>query len=70
MPGMTGFEMIQAVPQELRDNTKIILMSAFTGKDGPSATSTDGIDLFLTKPFEDIFNIVKIAEGVFSSVRK
>lgn len=70
MPGMTGPEVIRSVPEALRTKTKIILMSAFTGKEGVSASLTEGVDLFLTKPFEDIFNIVKMSEEVFANGRK
>jgi two-component system, response regulator PdtaR len=70
MPGMTGVEVIQSAPRDLRKNTRIILMSAFTGKEAANLVLTEGVDLFLTKPFEDIFNIVKMSEEVFLNGRK
>jgi DNA-binding response OmpR family regulator len=70
MPGMTGPEVIQSIPLDKKSQTKIIMMSAFTGKEGNHPVITEGVDLFLTKPFEDIFKIVKMAEEVFSNGRK
>lgn len=70
MPGMTGPEVIQGVPLAKKKQTRIIMMSAFTGKEGNHPAITEGVDLFITKPFEDIFNIVKMAEEVFSNGRK
>ena len=70
MPGMTGPEVIQNASQELKDRTQIIMMSAFTGKESADSTISLGTDLFLRKPFEDIFSIVKMAEEVFLNGRK
>ncbi len=62
MPGMTGPQVLQQLPAEIRQKTKIILMSAYTGTGGAGLKVTEVVDLFLPKPFEDIFNIVKMAE--------
>ncbi len=64
MPGLTGVELIQKM-KKLKDvKTKIVLMSAFTGVGKTSPKMVNDVDLFLLKPFEDIFDIVKKVEGL------
>jgi len=67
MPGMTGPQLVQAVSPAIRAKTKIILMSAFTGGEGSRHELTEKVDLFLAKPFDDIFKVVKMAEAVLGS---
>ncbi|MBC7371627.1 MAG: response regulator [Bdellovibrionaceae bacterium] len=60
MPGMTG-------PQVLREigkarTGKVILISAFSGEHNMQTATEMGADLFLPKPFEDIFAVVTLAE--------
>jgi CheY-like chemotaxis protein len=68
MPGMTGPQVVQQLPPEVRAQTKIVLMSAYTGSGGAGLKLNEEVDLFLPKPFEDIFNIVKIAEELVNHV--
>lgn len=60
MPGMTGPQLI--LEMNGRHNAKVILMSAYSGE--AIANMDSKFDLFLSKPFDDIFKIVKIAEDV------
>ena len=45
--------------------TKVILMSAFTGEYDLAKAKSLGAELFILKPFEDIFAIVDLGEGLF-----
>ena len=62
MPGLSGFEVLKKVDKDLRDRTKVILMSAFSGKLQWEGPQTESVDLLLSKPFEDIFKVVTMAE--------
>lgn len=57
MPGMTGPEVIQKIP--LPRSSKVILISAFTGD--LKLESKYQPDLFLKKPFENIFSVYEEA---------
>lgn len=59
MPGMKGPEVIKAASPH--SSAKVILMTAFSGDESLNAESTSA-DLFLKKPFENIFEIVQQAE--------
>lgn len=58
MPVMTGPQVIDKVNTKVRHKTKVILMSAY---EGDYNTSKMNIDLFLAKPFQDIFKVKEIA---------
>lgn len=58
MPGLTGPQLLESLSDDDRKKTKIFLMSAFTGQEGIKKN----FDLFISKPFEDIFSLVKLAE--------
>ena len=62
MPGRTGPEVLK----EMREHSqaKVILMSAFAGEHNMETALQMGADLFVPKPFEDIFAVVKIAEDL------
>lgn len=59
MPGLTGPQMISAYGPR---RAKVVLMSAFVGDAATSEREHQGADLFLPKPFEDIFETVRRAE--------
>jgi len=67
MPGLTGPQVIQNLSPELRAKTKIILMSAYTGHENAGPRLSDNADMFLLKPFADIFVIVETAEGLMKN---
>ena len=61
MPGLTGPQVIAEIGASHK--SKVILMSAYSGT-APEKFNIK-YDLFLSKPFEDIFKIVEIAERLF-----
>jgi CheY-like chemotaxis protein len=60
MPGLTGPQVLDALGIPRR--AKVVLMSAFSGEQGLQQTAQQAVDLFLPKPFEDIFEVVRQAE--------
>ncbi len=60
MPGMKGPDVILHMK---KTSAKVILMTAFSGEEIVSEQDLP-IDLFLKKPFENIFEIVLKAEGL------
>lgn len=65
MPGMTGPEILRELDPVLRSKAKVILISAYTGGYNLESARSIGADLFIAKPFEDIFAIKKIVEDLF-----
>lgn len=64
MPGMTGLEVLKNIGSD--KNCKVILMSAFSGEHNMETAQQTGADLFLTKPFEDIFSVVDKAKELLA----
>lgn len=62
MPGLTGPEVLKEIGSSRHG--KVVLMSAFTGEHNLETAAQIGADLFIPKPFEDIFAIVKMAESL------
>lgn len=60
MPKKNGPQVLDEIGSARR--AKVVMMSAFTGETTVPARSAD---LFLAKPFEDIFQVVDRAEGLF-----
>lgn len=60
MPGLTGPQVLEEMGKPRR--AKVILMSAFSGEHNVENAAAQGADLFLPKPFEDIFEVVRLAE--------
>ncbi len=60
MPGLTGPQVLEAIGP-LRQ-AKVILMSAYAGDHNVDSDPNKGADLFLPKPFDDIFAVVRQAE--------
>lgn len=60
MPGLTGPEVLKEIGQD--HTTKVILISAFSGEHNMQTAQQMGASLFIPKPFEDIFAVVKMAE--------
>ena len=61
MPDKSGLEVLEDV--KLKGLVKyVVLMSAYSGEEIiPSDISSTGANLFLQKPFEDIFKTVKLS---------
>lgn len=64
MPGMTGPEVLKEIGSDSK--AKVILMSAFSGEHNMQTAQQMGANLFVPKPFEDIFAVVKLAEDLLS----
>jgi CheY-like chemotaxis protein len=62
MPRLSGPDLLKIRRQEGADSGRVILMSAFTGQYDSQKAQSLGADLFILKPFEDIFSIVRTAE--------
>jgi len=62
MPRISGPDLLKAMRALGAVPGKVILMSAFTGEYNPERAKTLGADMFILKPFEDIFSIVKQGE--------
>ena len=61
MPGMNGPEVLSKIGTE-KGKTKVVMISAYTGEFNRESSQKLGADLFIPKPFEDIFSIVKMVE--------
>lgn len=64
MPGRTGPEVLKEMRGQ--SSARVILMSAFAGEHNMETALQMGANLFVPKPFEDIFAIVKLAEDLMS----
>ena len=64
MPGMTGPEVLKEMGAEIK--AKVVLMSAFSGEHNMQTARQMGADIFIPKPFEDIFAVVNLAESLLS----
>lgn len=60
MPGLTGPEVLKEMGAT--SSAKVILMSAFSGEHNMQTAQQMGANLFVPKPFEDIFAVVTLAE--------
>lgn len=69
MPGLSGPELLRDIRPQLRNDWKgrVILMSAYSGEHNITTAQAMGADLFVPKPFDDIFALVKKAEDLFSA---
>ncbi len=64
MPGLSGPEVLREMGSSRCG--RVILMSAFAGEHNMETAIEMGADLFVGKPFEDIFGVVKMAEELLS----
>jgi DNA-binding response OmpR family regulator len=67
MPGLSGPELLREVKPKLGASWKgvVILMSAYSGEHNVATAQQMGADLFIPKPFDDIFALVAKAEELF-----
>jgi two-component system, response regulator PdtaR len=67
MPGLSGPEVLKEVLPRLGPAWKgrVILMSAYSGEHNVSTAQAMGADLFVPKPFDDVFAVVTKAEELF-----
>lgn len=64
MPGLTGPEVLKEM--DGHSKAKVVLMSAFSGEHNVETAQQMGAHLFVPKPFEDIFTVVKMAEDLLA----
>jgi len=63
MPGLTGPQLIEKLKDQ--SEAKIVLISAYAGDYDVDSVKKLGADLFISKPFQNIFDVVdKILELV------
>lgn len=62
MPRLSGPDLLKAIDHSTRGAAKVILMSAFTGEYDLQKAKSLGADLFVAKPFDDIFAVVDSGE--------
>jgi len=64
MPRLSGPDLLRALSTADKGRAKVILMSAFTGEYDLEKAQSLGAHLFISKPFEDIFLVVKAGEDL------
>jgi CheY-like chemotaxis protein len=64
MPRLSGPDLLKSLGAKERATAKIVLMSAFTGEYDLEKAKSLGADLFIPKPFEDVFAIAKMGEDL------
>jgi two-component system, response regulator PdtaR len=70
MPGLSGPEVLREIETcQSPKSAKVILMSAYSGEHNVTTAQQLGADLFIPKPFEDIFAVVARAEELLASVK-
>jgi two-component system, response regulator PdtaR len=67
MPVHTGPQLIELLAEEIRIRTKIVIMSAYTGDFSEHLKKSQDFQKFVLKPFNDVFDIVKMAEELMNS---
>ncbi len=60
MPGLTGPEVLKEIGNS--NKAKVILISAFSGEHNMETAQQMGANMFIPKPFEDIFAVIRAAE--------
>jgi two-component system, response regulator PdtaR len=76
MPGLSGPELLREIGQRASVSgaedlkQKVILMSAYSGEHNIETAQQMGADLFIPKPFEDIFAVVAKAEELFGKANR
>lgn len=72
MPGLSGPEVLREVAEYRKKRithmgkpARVILMSAYSGEHNVATAQLMGADLFVPKPFEDIFEVVGRAEKMW-----
>jgi len=63
MPGLTGLQVLNEMKSLGPLKSKVILISAYSGEED---TQSSGADLFLLKPFDDIFHVKMEAQRLLN----
>lgn len=64
MPRLSGPDLLKMLTASQVQVGKVILMSAFTGEYDLNKAKALGADLFVLKPFDNIFAVVDLGEGL------
>lgn len=64
MPGLTGPQLIEKM--KATKGAKIVLISAFSGDYDVESVKKLGADLFISKPFQNIFDVVNQVKALLS----
>lgn len=71
MPGMSGPELLKEMLERARTTGetigRVILMSAYSGEHNVTTAQQMGADLFVPKPFDDVFELVMKAEELLGT---
>jgi CheY-like chemotaxis protein len=62
MPRLSGPDLLKNLTPQARSTAKVVLMSAFAGEYDLEKAKSMGADLFIPKPFEDVFEVAKAGE--------
>ena len=65
MPGMTGLQMIEEVQKTGR--IKVALMSAYSGRSHEELIQNGHVDLFISKPFANVFDVADQCESLLET---
>jgi two-component system chemotaxis response regulator CheY len=65
MPGLTGPQVLAEMGQASK--AKVVLISAYTGEYDLKKAKEMGADLFISKPFQNIFEVADRAESLLTS---
>jgi len=65
MPRLSGPDLLKRMAAPERGNTKVILMSAYSGDYDLQKAKLLGADLFVAKPFESVFAVADLGEEIF-----
>ena len=67
MPRISGPEVLRELAADDRGHAKVILMSAFSGDYDLARAQSLGADLYIPKPFDDIFAVVALGERMIEA---
>jgi two-component system, response regulator PdtaR len=62
MPGLTGPQVLKEI--SLKRRAKVVLISAYTGEYDLKKAKDVGADLFIPKPFTNVFDFVTMVESL------
>lgn len=64
MPGLSGPQMLAELGEVEARQAVVVLMSAYSGEHNMETAQAMGAELFIPKPFDDIFEVVAKAEAL------
>lgn len=70
MPGFSGPEVLSQIEMNARRKCYVILISAYAGGYNLESAKELGADLFIPKPFDDIFAIVEKVNQIATTISK